>query len=317
MTHLASAPADGAPPARRTIVAHDVDEQAQNLTHWEQRYDQITAGRFCGVLEEWCASDVQIFRERNSCALHQSCNVRPDALWFGIEAHTREMRINGRQVGPDRIMTRPGHHPFELMTPDEHEILGIVIGRSTLLAAAEQQGCRINLPGLAGAELLQVDHQALATCRQHINLLLTMPEQDTAAAQADQVIGALLTLLDTSAAENQACASLARRRRIVRDAHEYVLSHQDESVTVPMLCEQLHVSRRTLQYCFEDVLGISPMACLRYLRLNGVRRQLQGGAGGELRVGDVAAAWGFRNFSQFSCDYKKLFGESPSSALKL
>ncbi len=50
------------PAARRTIVAHDVDEQAHNLTDWEQRYDQITAGRFfCGVLDEWRNQDVQIF----------------------------------------------------------------------------------------------------------------------------------------------------------------------------------------------------------------------------------------------------------------
>ncbi|KPC53768.1 helix-turn-helix domain-containing protein [Amantichitinum ursilacus] len=304
--------------ARRTIVAHDVDEQAHNLTDWEQRYDQITAGRFCGVLDEWRNQDVQIFRERNSCALHQACSVRPDAFWFGIEAQTRGMRINGRPVGDDRVMTRPGHHPFELMTPDAHEILGIVIQRSTLLAAAEQQRCVIETSRLASAELLQVDHAALQTCRQTIQALLAMDEPAAAlAAQADHVISALLALLDTSAPETEACASLARRRRIVRDAHEYVLSHQDVTVTVPMLCEQLYVSRRTLQYCFGDVLGISPMAYLRYLRLNEVRRQLTHAAGAEVRVGDVAAAWGFKNFSQFSCDYKKLFGASPSSALKL
>ncbi|WP_040503359.1 helix-turn-helix domain-containing protein, partial [Herbaspirillum lusitanum] len=107
---------------------------------------------------------------------------------------------------------------------------------------------------------------------------------------------------------------------IVGDARDYAMDNQDVPITISMLCEQLHVSRRTLQYCFEDVLGISPMTYLRSLRLNGVRRQLMQGAAAvsphAVRVGDVAAAWGFSNFSQFSCDYKKLFGESPSSALR-
>ncbi|WP_188695998.1 helix-turn-helix domain-containing protein [Silvimonas amylolytica] len=310
-THPAGQSACSADPARRTIIAHDVDEQAQNLTQWEQHYDQVTAGRFCGVLDEWRTGDLQIFRERNSCALHQICNVRPDALWFGIEAEARGMRINGRQVDADMIMTRPGHHAFELMTPDQHEILGIVIGRSTLLEAAEREGRNIDIQRLTGAELLHVEHQVLQACRQRIGELLASCETENG---ADQVVASLIDLLDSSAVDSDTCPSLARRRRIVRETHEYVLGHQGESVTVPQLCEQLHVSRRTLQYCFENVLGLSPMAYLRYLRLNEVRRQLV--RGGELRVGDVAAAWGFRNFSQFSCDYKKLFGESPSCALK-
>jgi AraC family ethanolamine operon transcriptional activator len=33
-------------------------------------------------------------------------------------------------------------------------------------------------------------------------------------------------------------------------------------------------------------------------------------------VRDVAADWGFWHFSQFSSDYRKLFGQSPSESLR-
>ncbi|OYO28871.1 hypothetical protein CD932_17165 [Janthinobacterium sp. PC23-8] len=33
-------------------------------------------------------------------------------------------------------------------------------------------------------------------------------------------------------------------------------------------------------------------------------------------IGDVADAWGLSNFSQFSSDYRKLFGLCPSASLK-
>jgi AraC family ethanolamine operon transcriptional activator len=303
----------------RTVVAHDVDEHAHNLTNWEQRYDQITSGRFCGVLEEWRTNGLQIFRERSSRAMRQSCNVWPDAFWFGIEPHAAGMRINGRQVDADIIMTRPGNCEFELVTPDAHEILGIVVQRNTLLETADRLGCKISWSRLACAELLHVEQSALQACRQHIQVLLALDGADTFhAVQQENVITALLAVLDTSEIESEACTSLVRRRRIVHDAHDYAMNNQALPVTVPMLCEQLHVSRRTLQYCFEDVLGISPMAYLRSLRLNGVRRQLlqSVAAGTPIGIGDVAAAWGFSNFSQFSCDYKKLFGESPSSAIR-
>ena len=74
------------------------------------------------------------------------------------------------------------------------------------------------------------------------------------------------------------------------------------------------MSRRTLQYCFEDVLGINPVQYLRILRLNGARRQLREAETRHVR--DVAADWGFWHFSQFSSDYRKLFGHSPSETLK-
>jgi AraC family ethanolamine operon transcriptional activator len=103
---------------------------------------------------------------------------------------------------------------------------------------------------------------------------------------------------------------------VVSLAREYIHAHRSEAITVPDLCAQVHVSRRTLQYCFEDVLGMSPMLYLRMMRLNGVRRQLNDGAPGELAIGDVAGAWGLSNFSQFSSDYRKLFGHCPSATLK-
>ncbi|MBP0597479.1 helix-turn-helix domain-containing protein [Herbaspirillum sp. LeCh32-8] len=310
--------------ALRTVVARDVDEHAHNLTAWEQRYDQITCGAFQGVLDEWQSAGLQIFREGTSRAIRQSCRVWSDAFWFGIEASPAGMRINGRQVGADAVMTRPGDCEFELVTPDMHEIYGIVVQRDALLATASRLGCEVDWGKLGHAELLNVEHDALDGCRRHIADLLRVAGSAGAPGAAgnaalqlrqEAVLVSLLAMLDGGEIEAEAGASLQRRRRIVNDAREYAMAQQEHPVTVPMLCDAVHVSRRTLQYCFEDVLGISPMAYLRSLRLNGVRRALCEGDG-RRAIGDIAAAWGFANFSQFSSDYKKLFGETPSAALQ-
>jgi AraC family transcriptional regulator, ethanolamine operon transcriptional activator len=88
-------------------------------------------------------------------------------------------------------------------------------------------------------------------------------------------------------------------------------------VPVPELCSQFHVSRRTLQYCFEETLGMTPMAYLRAIRLNGARRDL---CSAEVRhsgaVQEIAAGWGFWHLSQFAADYRKLFGKRPSESLR-
>jgi AraC family ethanolamine operon transcriptional activator len=87
-------------------------------------------------------------------------------------------------------------------------------------------------------------------------------------------------------------------------------------VTITDLCRATHVSRRTLQYSFESILGISPNQYLRISRLNGVRRALLQSDGVE-HITDIASQWGFWHMSQFAKDYANLFGERPSQTLSI
>jgi AraC family ethanolamine operon transcriptional activator len=75
------------------------------------------------------------------------------------------------------------------------------------------------------------------------------------------------------------------------------------------VCRRVGASRRKLNYCFQEVLGSSPVKYLRAVRLNGVRRELRAGAAA---VQDVAARWGFWHLGQFAREYRQQFGELPS-----
>jgi AraC family ethanolamine operon transcriptional activator len=108
--------------------------------------------------------------------------------------------------------------------------------------------------------------------------------------------------------------TLARRKRIVDKACELMMSNPDEPISILDVCSKVGASRRKLNYCFQDVLGISPTQYLRALRLNAVRRGLSNPTAG-LTVQDVAASWGFWHLGQFSMDYKKQFCELPSATL--
>lgn len=304
-------------PALRTVLAHDADQLAGELTNWHQCYDQISSGLFHGALTELRLPELQVFREDLNQAVRQSCRVWPDAIWFGLPEHGASTRINGRQAEADWIMVQPGNVEFELVTPAAYSIYGIVVSRQMLAELALRNGCQIDWQRVQSAELLQVDRAARAACVRTLAHLL--PSAGTALPAAapglwqEALLGALLDMLDHSCVEPALAASLQRRRQVVALARDYILAHRGDSITVPELCEQVHVSRRTLQYCFEDVLGMSPNAYLRTVRLNGVRRQLHDGRA----IGEVAGEWGLCNFSQFSSDYRKLFGLTPSAAQKL
>lgn len=325
------APFQGESPRIRKVQAHDADDHARNLTAWEQRYDQVTRGPFHGTLTELRMPAMQVFMEHTSQAVRQSCCVWPDAFWFGVpggantagERSGMNARINGRLGDADTIMVRPGNREFELLTPADYAIYGIVIKRDSLLVTASQLGCRIDWAQLERAEVLHVAESARLACQQTLARLILQGRADSegqpvasvdCAEQA--VMLAVLSMLDASEVDSAVSNSFMRRQRIVARARDYVLGHRDQLVTVPELCERLHVSRRTLQYCFEDVLAISPIQYLRLIRLNGARRELRERCSDARTVRDIAADWGFWHFSQFSSDYRKLFGQSPSESLR-
>lgn len=308
---------------RCKLTAQDADHLARHLTGWDQVYDQITCGPFAGQLDELRMPDVQIFRERMNQSVHQVCRVRPDAMWFGLTLEGKASRINGLRVETSSVMARPGNRQFELVTPANHDIYGIVVSRGLLEEGVRRNGCAAALDAIEGAEILRVDPAARAAILRMLSALLSEPAVSGAMEGAcvlqaqNRVVDALLVMLD--AAHMDACTleSRQRRRRIVAKARAYLFEHRDRAVSIPELCDHAHVSRRTLQTCFGDVLGMSPVVYSRRLRLNGIRRMLLETVSETRCIGNVAAEWGIDNFSQFSSDYKKLFGKSPSAYVKM
>lgn len=115
---------------RRTT---DVYEHALTITAWQQIYDQLHPGKFHGEFTEILLDEIQVFREYTGLALRQSCLVWPNSFWFGIPATRGEQGFIGAQgLGSAEIATRPGGTEFELSTPDDYTILGVVISEDVI-----------------------------------------------------------------------------------------------------------------------------------------------------------------------------------------
>ncbi|MFO7704766.1 MAG: helix-turn-helix domain-containing protein [Halopseudomonas sp.] len=295
--------------------SRDADQHAGNLTNWLQEYDQLGEGEFYGRVEELTFDRLQVFSEHTSKALRQQCNVWPNALWLGIPVNNQECRIDGMPVSDNTLMCRPGNRDFELVTPEAFDILGIVVDRDLLHRAADIQG--VALP----EQRLEQPRVALpeGTIKglRYVLTRLIGSDLPLAAKQHSQdlVIMALLQVLQRERPAAEQIPSYAHRKAVVDRVKGHIAEHGDAPVTMTELCELAHVSRRTLQYSFETILGISPLRFLRVTRLNQARRAL-GEAGTGCTVTGISAAWGFWHSGQFAKDYKQLFGESPSATLK-
>lgn len=103
------------------------------------------------------------------------------------------------------------------------------------------------------------------------------------------------------------------RRRALATALDFIAAYGKEPITVVDLCKAASCSLRTLNRAFHDQFGVSPKRYLMAFRLAGVHRSLLSGTAPH--VGDAAAEWGFWHASKFTADYKRMFGELPSTTL--
>jgi AraC family ethanolamine operon transcriptional activator len=301
----------------RVSEACDADLHAGNLTGWQQEYDQTSRGGFYGRIVELPFDGLQVFCEHTSQALQQKCVVWPDSVWLGIpHANQESSRINGLTIRQDTIMCRPGGCDFQLSTPPDYDLYGLVVDKSTLTDMALIHGVDLNWKELTEHGRLGVPDKILEEVRFLLGrLLLVESKESPSRLQHDIVMMALLEVLKVETPQPATTQSYKHRKKVVDCARQFLDHHLDEPVTVTQLCKITNVSRRTLQYSFDSILGISPIQYLRISRLNGVRRALVQAPSSQ-SVSDIAAQWGFWHLSQFAKDYKQLFGERPSQTLE-
>jgi AraC family ethanolamine operon transcriptional activator len=127
----------------------------------------------------------------------------------------------------------------------------------------------------------------------------------------DELAGLIVNLLCGEPCKEERRVT-GKAKKVVQRARAYALDRREEPPTMIDVCKHTYVSLRTLQNCFQAVLGESPATYLKMLRLNGAKRDLIK-RGGNTRISDVAADWGFWHLSQFSSDYRRMFGELPSA----
>lgn len=108
---------------------------------------------------------------------------------------------------------------------------------------------------------------------------------------------------------------ISRRYWIYHQAREIIEADLFHPHTSTELCQTLQVSRRALEYAFQQILGCSPNEYIRSRKLTAIRQELKQANPGSVRVSEVASRYGFRHFGRFSSQFRALFGELPSAAL--
>jgi len=98
-------------------------------------------------------------------------------------------------------------------------------------------------------------------------------------------------------------------------AEEYICSNLKNPITRDQLAEVSSRSIRTLSRAFERKYGTGPMAFIKQRRLDAAYLDLLNAEADATTVTQVAFNYGFTHVGKFAIEYRKVFGESPSTSL--
>jgi len=274
-------------------------------------------------------------RLEDSLVLYQSTNVRlrvrtslhNGLLVFVVFGPQAEGTLNGMPIVPNLFLTAESGSQAELVVNAGYESVTVLLSPAVLMKhlADRQRGDNFRMPhGMEVLHTNEVNARRLFDWGKRLaDTAALHPElfndhKKTLVAVQTEVLEMLLAAIDTTTVPRHTRSdhTLQARTRIVRLAEEYALAHIDDRLYVTDLCLAAGVSERTLQYAFQEVLGMSPLAYLTRQRLHRVRKALRTGSYGSTTVSEQALRWGFWHFGDFSRAYKQCFGELPSESLR-
>lgn len=184
-----------------------------------------------------------------------------------------------------------------------------ILGPLATDAARQLHHCHvIELKYLASRfHSLQGRHaEALRTFRQHAS-------QAQARLRTELLRVPYSRFLEQQERAGQSDADQLRLPMRYRRAYQFILEHLTEAtLSVRRVAAHIEVSERALQKAFRTHLGLAPAETIRRLRMARIRTEIQQLSGRE-SVLAVAKRWGMSNRSTLAQNYRRQFGDTPTT----
>ena len=303
----------------QTLRTCDFDELAAAFPRWDLCFRQFGRGPFQGHVQFLQLGGIQVFRAAVNRMIHIEGWPLPGSFGcFPVLAANENAVWGGRRLRAGQIRVfDPGQQADHVTATDHYQLVALVVDGNLF---------RQEVPVLGGFDLEErlVGKEVVTTrpadCRalwSHLVGLFDLAQSrpDLLAPSGrlieQECLRRFAGLLARPNADRTACQP-SNRARLVRRAEDYMRTHLGNPLSMLDLCRELDVSERTLNYAFQEVRGLSPMAYFKASRLNAVRQELKAVPAGTATVHEIAQRWGFWHTGEFAADYRRLFGELPS-----
>ncbi|MBV7562732.1 helix-turn-helix domain-containing protein [Pseudomonas sp. sia0905] len=301
----------------------DIHVHAATVQQWSQDYSQLSGGAAESSLTQLTTERCHIFLEQINQRVVQNGVAPRGRMCFALPINVPgSVRMQGRDVDDSSLFFLGGGEEFMFHMPTGMQLLSVTFERDMFEQALTHTAAAKDIGALLRQPVIRVPHKRFADTRQRLLAMFTQAlSSETSAGAWEQafeeaMLDELLQLMTDPACDKQQRSPSSTRSFIVEKCHRLVAAQMTHAPSVSDLCEQLQISRRTLQNSFHAVAETTPLNYLRSVRLNGVRRTLMSTQAAQLSIGDAAAQWGFYHLSHFAADYFQLFAELPSQTAR-
>lgn len=307
----------------------DIDQQAACLTDYDQRYRQLSAGRYLGWFKTvLLGPNIGVYFETFNQRLDQKGACPRDRYGFIFLFDDRNAcTLRGRPFGSSSILYLPPDAEFDFLSGAGTQFCVLSIACSTfepLLRACAPDGDRFASIGVS-AHVIE-DAVKAQTLRQLALHAVRMPEDLSGPSMSSGAMAgfqmSVVSLLAGYATDGPLEASVNDEgRRSVSAApafaaRDYLHAKGATGITVPYLVSLLGISRRKLEYSFRSQFDLSPAEYIRLIQLNDLRSALLDKSNRNFSIGDIAARFGIWHLGRLAQTYKNQFGELPSETRK-
>ena len=299
----------------QTVKPIWVEELNQVVEPWQLTLHQLSAGALRPAITFTAIDDILVTNDRWRGHIHGYGSTA--AGYFTIVGSFTKCQIpwNGQVLEENTLACAAGNTEWEFNTPRGTNHWVMFIPEHTL---AEYLGLEPHEILGTGSQLLCCDPQQFrrmdALAKQ---VLAPSPHPARALAAEQQLKGRILAQVAESlggfSVDRDATTSRTRNATY-RKAIRYV-NEAGPPATIHELATAAGVSVRILQLAFRENLDHSPHHYLRLYRLNSLHAKLRMADPQVTGVTRLMSQCEFTQYGRVAGDYKRLFGESPSTTL--
>ncbi len=301
---------------------NDACTQASSISEWKQEYFQLSSGVFKGTTKEIHVGNIQIFQEAMNQIVYQKSTSQKNSFTIAIPTKIcGEGNWNGKLLNRNNTLLylRPNYEHF-FKTPIFSDLYGITLNVELLNKYFEDSDIYLStnikeLNLLDNNFYLDVVGRMIGIFKVIEKNKKEMKYLNLYSHLESEVYDLLFDIFNYMPKIRNKYPSQYVARYLIDCTKEFIFFNKSKNLNVSDICNELKVSRRSLHYSFNKVLGISPVVFLRYIRLNGAKQEIII-KDGNVSINDIALNWGFGHMGMFSYYYKQLFSELPSQTVK-
>lgn len=300
----------------------DLDHMTELCPYgWSQTYRKTTNTDEYGYYRQIHTADIQLSQIGWVTGLHIQTDCPPGTV--GIASQTKGLELTrfcgrGLQTADSMLMTPGNEYDLVASRGTEYTVMAVNIDRFKQHALAVWGEIPHLLPMTGLLKARSLVHQELLQekIRNTLHLFSDHPEHLSDPNSAMVIEDELLDVLLWATKPPPLHLRHAIRHKHAKKAELYIRDHIDKPISIRSLCESIGVSERALRNGFVEYFGLSPKRYMQNLRLHQIRRALKAANPKETTVTRIVMDWGVSHLGRFSRDYRRVFGEIPSAALK-